>query len=67
VIREGCFGGSYFRPLKSRKLVIVIENDYKELPNAWIDGLDVSKYLTLPTYDPEVNKFKVACGQSIEE
>jgi hypothetical protein len=67
VIREGCFGGSYFRPLKSRKLGIVIEDDYKELPAAWTDGLDASRYLTSPRYDPEVNKFKVACGQSIEE
>jgi hypothetical protein len=67
VIREGCFGGSYFRALRSSKLGIVIENDYKELPDGWVDGLDISKYLTSPTYDPEVNKFKVACGQSIEE
>ena len=67
VIREGCFGGSYFRPLKSRKLGIVIEDDHRELPTAWTDGLDISRYLTSPTYDPEVNKFKVACGQSIEE
>jgi hypothetical protein len=29
------FGGSYFRPLKSSKLGIVIENDNKELPNGW--------------------------------
>lgn len=67
VIREGCFGGSYFRPLKSRKLGIVIRGDYKELPEAWTDGLDISRYLTSPTYDREVNKFKVTCGQSIEK
>jgi hypothetical protein len=67
VIREGCFGGSYFRPLKSRKLGIVIEDDHKELPKACTDGLDISRYLASTTYDSEVNKFKVACGQSIEE
>jgi hypothetical protein len=67
VIREGCFGGSYFRPLKSRKLGIVIEDDYEELPTAWTDGLGISRYLTSPIYNPEINKFKVACGQSIEE
>ena len=66
VIREGCFGGSYFRRLKSGKLGIVVEDDYKELPETWTHGLDIAKYLTSPTYDPEVNKFKVACGQSIE-
>jgi hypothetical protein len=66
-IREGCFGGSYFRPLMSQKLGIMIEDDYKELPPSWIDGLDIYRYIASPTYNPDVNKFKVACGQSIEE
>ena len=67
MVREGCFGVSCFRPLKSSKLSIAIENDYKELPNGWMDGLDAFKCLTSPTYDLEVNKFKVARGRSIEE
>jgi hypothetical protein len=67
VIREGCFGGSYFRLLKSQRLGITIENDYKDLPSSWIIGLDVERYLTSPKYDADVNKFKVVCGQSIEE
>ncbi|KAI4250362.1 MAG: hypothetical protein L6R42_008737 [Xanthoria sp. 1 TBL-2021] len=67
MLREGCFGGSYFRPLYSKRLGITISDDYLELPSAWIAGLDVDRYLISPTYDPEVNKFKVSCGQSIEE
>lgn len=67
ILREGCFGGSYYRPLRSRKLGIVVELDYKDLPGQWTRGLDVSKYLTSPIYNPDVNKFKVTCGQSIEE
>lgn len=67
MIREGSFGGSYWRPLKSRRLGIVIEEDWKELPSEWIQGLDVERYLTSPDYEPDVNKYKVACGQSIEE
>ena len=67
MIREGCFGGSYFRPLKSRKLGILIKDDWQELPEEWYLGLDVNKYVASPRYDPDVNKFKVACGQSIEE
>ena len=67
MIREGCFGGSYWRPLKSRHLGIVIRDDWQELPPEWIQGLNVERFLTSPTYDPEVNKYKVACGQSIEE
>lgn len=67
VLREGAFGGSYFRALYSKKLGTTITDDYRELPASWIEGLDVKRYLTSPTYDPEANKFKVACGQSIEE
>lgn len=67
MMREGCFGGSYWRPLKSRRLGIVIQDDWKELPSQWIEGLDTERFLTSPEYDPDVNKYKVACGQSIEE
>jgi len=67
MIREGSFGGSYWRRLKSRRLGIVVEEDWKELPSEWIEGLDVERFLASPDYDAEVNKYKVACGQSIEE
>ena len=28
MLREGCFGGSYFRPLLSSRLGVLVENDY---------------------------------------
>lgn len=67
MIREGCFGGSYFRPLFSRRLAATVEGDYRELPESWYSGIDVDRFLTSSSYDPEVNKYKVKCGQSIEE
>ncbi|KUJ14032.1 uncharacterized protein LY89DRAFT_152078 [Mollisia scopiformis] len=67
VLREGCFGGSYFRPLYSKKLSITISNDWEELPPSWTTNLNVPTYLTSPSYEPEMNKFHVTCGQSIEE
>ncbi|ROV97470.1 hypothetical protein VPNG_08721 [Cytospora leucostoma] len=67
LLREGAFGGSYFRPLYSKKLGLTISDDYLELPASWIEGLNATQYLTSPTYDAEANKFKVACGQSIEQ
>lgn len=67
VISEGSFGGSYFRPLYSKKLGVTIFDDHLELPVSWVKGLNVNQYLTAPTYDPEANKFKVICGQSIEQ
>lgn len=67
MLREGIFGGSYYRPLRSQKLGCLIEGDWEELPTEWIDGLDVHRYLVNPKYDADANKYKVACGQSIEE
>ncbi|KAI1306569.1 hypothetical protein F5Y03DRAFT_384058 [Xylaria venustula] len=67
IIREGSFGGSYWRPLYSRHLRTTISGDWEELPESWTDGLSVERYLTSDTYDADVNKYGVACGQSIEE
>lgn len=67
VLHEGCFGGSYFRPLYSSSLGITISDDWAELPPSWTEGLNVGKYLTSPVYDPEVNKYKVQAGLPIEE
>lgn len=67
IIREGCFGGSYWRPLYSQHLKSTVQDDWQELPSEWSDGLDVERFLTSSDYDAEVNKYGVACGQSIEE
>jgi len=67
MLAEGCFGGSYYRPLYSKSLRTTIEDDWRELPQQWTESLNVERHLTNPVYDPEVNKFRVKCGQSIEE
>jgi len=67
IIREGCFGGSYYRPLYSRKLGFTIVDDHLELPTSWTQDLNLDSYLTSPLYNPDINKYKVACGQTIEE
>lgn len=67
MLREGCFGGSYFRPLYSRQLDTTVSNDYRELPSSWISGLDTDNFLTSAKYDAEINKYKVSSGQTIEE
>lgn len=68
ILREGAFGGTYFRALRSRKLgEMVIADDWRELPTSWFSGVDVARFATAEAYDAEVNKYKVACGQSIEE
>jgi hypothetical protein len=67
MLTEGAFGGSYYRPLYSKTLRTTIQDDWKELPDEWLKNLTVETYLTSPTYDADINKFKVKCGQSIEE
>ena len=69
MLREGCFGGSYFRPLYSRYLGVTIADDWKELPSSWTTNppLNIDNYLISSSYNPEINKYKVTCGQSIEE
>ncbi|KAF5024551.1 hypothetical protein F66182_3314 [Fusarium sp. NRRL 66182] len=67
IMREGSFGGSYWRPLFSKHLGITIQDDWRELPASWTAGLDVDAYLASASYNPEVNKYGVSCGQSIEQ
>ena len=65
--RAGAFGGGYFRPVHSRTLGITIADDWRELPPSWLEGLSPApRFLTREPYDPDVNKFKRSCGQSIE-
>lgn len=67
MLSEGAFGGSYYRPIYSKTLRTSIEDDWEELPDDWLTGLNVETHLTSPHYDAEINKFRVKCGQSIEE
>lgn len=67
ILREGCFGGSYYRPLYSSVLGITIADDWRELPADWITGINVETQLISSELNPEINKYGVNCGQSIEE
>ncbi|PNS20396.1 hypothetical protein CAC42_5846 [Sphaceloma murrayae] len=67
ILAEGAHGGSYYRPLYSRTLGTTISDDWDRLPSDWLAQLNVERQLTSSEYDPEVNKFGVKCGQSIEE
>ena len=58
VLREGSFGGTYFRPIKSS----VTGNTYtskeviNEYPKYWFRGIDIDKMVTSSTYDKRENK-----------
>lgn len=66
VLKEGSFGGTYFRDIESG----VTNQKYKgkdvisEFPKSWFKGLN-KKHWGSPTYQKEVNKYKVECGGSL--
>jgi hypothetical protein len=67
VMREGAFGGTYWRKYHSLRLGLTISEDWRELPATWLRGINPTKQLTNQEYDPIVNKFGVRAGQTIED
>jgi len=67
VLRQGAFGGTYFRPIASA-VTNVRYNSQKVLKDTvedeWIEGLTMNK-LTSSTYQKHINKFGVKCGGSL--
>ena len=69
MLREGAFGGTAFRDYHSRVLgrPIDVEAELAELPEDWLERLDVDGMLRRDQLDPSCNKFKVKAGQSLED
>jgi len=65
VLQKGSFGGTYYRPIYSQVVEEQLNNQHKEYPDSWFEGLDVPKQITSSIYDPKVNTYKVKCGQSL--
>jgi hypothetical protein len=66
VLQLGSFGGTYFRPIKSGVTGESYKDVWKELPQDWLEGLDVKKQVESPDYRVEVNKYKAKCGGSLD-
>lgn len=69
VLRAGAFGGTYFRNIYSSVTRKSYQDQWKELPSAWVQGLKPGRYLSRGwgSYDVSVNKFKAKCGQTLEQ
>ncbi|OZJ06319.1 hypothetical protein BZG36_00722 [Bifiguratus adelaidae] len=67
VLQIGSFGGTYFRPIHSQETGQDYKDDYKEFPDDWFEGLDIGKHVISPDYDANINRFKVKCGQTLEQ
>ncbi|XP_062391582.1 uncharacterized protein zgc:113208 [Sardina pilchardus] len=66
VLQAGSFGGTYFRPIYSSVTKQNYKDVWKELPEDWLEGLNISKQVSSPTYRNAVNTYDVKCGGSLE-
>lgn len=66
VMQSGSFGGTYFRPIFSSVTNHKYTNAAAEFPGTWWKGLTPSKHLSSATYDKTVNRYRVACGGSLD-
>ncbi len=68
VFRLGAFGGTYFRPIDSsiNQRHYTSKEALADLPKQWFHKLDLDTHVISPTYDKQINKYKVKCGSSLE-
>lgn len=66
VLQAGSFGGTYFRPIYSSITKQHYKDVHKELPQDWLQGLDMHKQVSSAVYREDVNTYKVKCGGSLE-
>merc|ERR1719382_1192116 len=68
VLQAGSFGGTYFRPIKSSVTGLKYNKMWNELPQNWLEGLDIKKMISndYKNYNPTVNTYKVKCGGDLE-
>ena len=58
VLQAGSFGGTYFRPIKSSVTNWKYDKMWLELPQNWLEGLNVAKMVASEIYDEKVNKYQ---------
>jgi len=66
VLQAGSFGGTYFRPIKSSVTDLKYNKMWNELPQNWLEGLNIPRTISSTLYDEKVNTYKAKCGGSLE-
>ena len=67
IFKLGSFGGTYWRPIKSRVTNMTYRNVHMRYPKSWFSDLPLQS-LVRPwsDYDVHVNKYKVKVGTTLE-
>jgi len=60
----GSFGGTYWRPIKSKFFEKTLREQHKKYPPSWWKGIP-DNFLTSSSYDATKNKYKVRVGTSL--
>ena len=67
VLQMGSFGGTYFRPIYSSITRRRYGDEvWRELPEDWLEGLDIRTQVASETYYPKQNMYGVKSGGSLE-
>ena len=66
ILQMGSFGGTYFRPISSKVTGQSYKDVWKELPEDWLQGLNVKTQVASSAYQKSVNKYKETCGGDLE-
>ena len=67
MFKLGSFGGTYWRPIKSKFFDSELKNMHKKYPKSWWEGIP-DDHLTRPfdKYDTKINKYGVKVGTTLE-
>ena len=66
VLQMGSFGGTYFRPITSKVTGQSYKDVWKELPEDWLQGLNIKTQIASSNYSKAINKYKETCGGDLE-
>ena len=63
----GSFGGTYWRPIKSKFYKTTLRNYHKKYPSKWWENVPVEHMTkTMDHYDTSINKYKKRVGTSLQ-
>eukprot|EP00116_Pleurobrachia_bachei_P008362 sb/3468624/ len=62
VLQAGSFGGTYFRSIKSSVAGATFDKQWLELPQNWLEGLNIPTQIAGQVYTESRNKYGKKCG-----